>query len=306
MNISFSNPIYLFLLFIIPLFIFFHFASMRWRSKKALKFANFQAISRVSGVDLFSKNIVILILSCVIVMLLVFSISGTTIHLTREITDFSFVIAIDSSQSMSADDFYPNRMDFSKAVSKEIIDFLPQDTAIGIVSFGAYSFIEKDLTKHKTELKSSTDKIQISNVGGTGFYEAIVTSSNLLFNEKGKTVILLSDGQVTIGDIESTIRHAINNDIVVHTVAIGTEDGGETLFGFSRLEKDTLKSLSYQTGGIFIEGETREEIMENLSQILEFERGRASIDIFLYLIIASIILFVIECLLMNLKYDSLP
>ena len=306
MNISFSNPVYFLFLFVIPLFIFFHFASMRGRHKKALKFANFEAISRVSGIDLFSKNIVVLILSCIITVLLVFSISGPTLHLTREITDFSFVFTIDSSQSMSAEDFKPNRMEFSKSLSKEFISSLPERTNIGIVSFGAYSFIEQDMTHNKAEANKAIGKIEISGFGGTGFYEAVVTSSNLLFNEKGKSIILLSDGQVTIGDIESTIRYAMNNDIIVHTVAVATEDGGETVYGVSKLDRETLRALAYQTGGIFIEGENIEDIKEKFSGVLELDRGLVGIDISSYLIMFAIIIFAIECILINLKYDFLP
>ncbi len=59
---SFSNPSYIYLLFLVPIIIFFHFFSLKNNYGKAIKFANFDAIARIKGIDIYSKNIFILIL----------------------------------------------------------------------------------------------------------------------------------------------------------------------------------------------------------------------------------------------------
>lgn len=302
MNFSFSNPSYLLCLLIIPFFILIHFISIKEGKKRALKFANFSAISRISGIDLFSKSILTLLLSSLVVFFLVLSISGMAIHLTRDVSGFSFVIAIDSSVSMSAPDFSPNRLEFSKSVSKEIIEVLPIGTRIGLVSFGAYSFINSELTSNKEVIYGSLGDIEMSGIGGTDFYEAIVTSSNILYNEDGKAIVLFSDGQINIGEVERTLRHALQNNIIIHTIAIATENGGETSQGFvSKLDREVLKALSYQTGGVYIEGINQEEIKELFNKILDLREGPVSIDISVYLLLLALILFVIEFALINFK-----
>ncbi len=301
MNITLSNPKYLFLLFLIPLFIFLHFASIRGRSKKALNFANYEAISRVSGADMFSKNITTLLLSCFILVILVLSISGPRVHLTREVSEASFVFAIDLSQSMTADDFKPNRLEFAKSLSKDFIDIIPDMTKIGIVSFGAYSLIENDITIEKEQLRTSLDKLEISSIGGTGFYETFVTSSNILFNEDVKVVVLFSDGQSTIEDVEVAVRYAVSKGLMIYTIPIGTISGAEAVFGLSKLDSDTLNAISYQTGGVFIEGTDAESLKENFKSAIVSNRGIVAIDVSAYLVLFAILLFAIECILINLR-----
>ena len=55
-----KKPQYLFLLFLIPIVIFIHINSLRTSKTRAIKFANFDAIRKINGVELFSKNITVL------------------------------------------------------------------------------------------------------------------------------------------------------------------------------------------------------------------------------------------------------
>ena len=68
-EIVFNNPSYLFLLFFIPLIILFHFVGLSRKRKNALKFANFEAISKIKGIDLYSKNISTLVFYTVMIFL---------------------------------------------------------------------------------------------------------------------------------------------------------------------------------------------------------------------------------------------
>ena len=184
MIFSFSHPLYLFLLFIIPIFFLIHFLSLKNRKKVALKFANFDAISRIQGVDFFSKNIILLLLSLFIILLMVLAVSGLTFHISKQSSSFSFVIAIDNSQSMQADDFSPNRLTVSKQVAKDFVDTIPYGADIGVVSFSGSSYIEQDISQDKNEIKNAIGNIELSGFGGTDLYEAVITSTNLLKNKE--------------------------------------------------------------------------------------------------------------------------
>jgi Ca-activated chloride channel homolog len=306
MNLFFLNPHYLWFVLTIPLFIFLHFASIRGRNKRALKFANFNAISRVSGIDIFSKSLFVLVANSIIILLLVFSLSGAGLYLERDVVDHSFVFVLDVSQSMVAKDVEPNRLEYSKEIAIEFLRVLPEKTSIGLVSFGAYSFIEQEVGMNKQGIESSIKNLEISSVGGTGIYEAVVTASNILYNQETKAIVLFSDGQENIQDIELTIRHARNKGVVIHTVPIGTEEGGEVFYGVSKLNKENLMALSYQTKGEFIEGDSEIEMISNFEEALEKKRGLVRIDLFNYLILLAILIFVLEAILINLKYGSFP
>ena len=306
MIFSFSHPQYLFLLFLIPLFFLIHFLSLNNRKKVALKFANFDAIAKIQGVDFFSKNILILFLSLFIVLSMVLAISGLTFHTFKQSSSFSFVIAIDQSQSMQADDFFPDRLTVSKQVAKDFVDAIPYGVNIGVVSFSGSSYIEQDMSQNKGEIKNAIENIELAGFGGTDLYEAVITSTNLLKNKENKAIVLLSDGQINVGTIEGVIDYANDNDVIIHTVAIGTKEGGKTDYAISKLDEDSLKSVSYMTGGNYFTAETKEALAESFTEILKLTKKKVSIEVSNYLILFSIVLFVLGFFLTNTKYFHLP
>lgn len=301
MNISFTHPFYLLFLFGIPLLIFFHFFGLKNLKGRSLKFANFEAIARVKGIDLYSKNILLLIFNILFIVLLVSALSGLTIHKEIEAASFSFVIAIDSSESMSAIDISPNRLEAAKETAIAFVDSLAFESYVAILSFSGDSKIEQVLTNNKQEIKYAIENIEISDVKGTDIFEAISNSVGLLNKEKNKAIILLSDGQINVGDINEAIDYAKFNDVLIHTISIGSVEGGETNYGFSKLDEDSLKSLAYNTNGKYFNANNKEELMKSFSELSGSTRKLGSINLSPYLIIIIIILFIIKEFLMSIN-----
>lgn len=304
-SISFLYPRYLFFLFLIPLFILIHLITLRAAKTTALKFANFEAIARIKGVDFLSKNIITLFLSIVIMFLLVMSISGLTLHTLIDATEYSFVISLDTSESMSANDLLPNRMETAKRAALAFIDSLPITTKAGVISFSGNALIEQELTDSKSSMKTAVNDIQVGEISGTDIYEAIITGTNLLSAEKTKAIILLSDGQLNVGTIDDAVKYANENDIVVHTIAIGTEAGGETSYGLSKVDEDSLKALSYNTNGQFFRALDEAELSNSFNEALAKTKRKVGINLSNYLLIASILLFALEYYLINSRYRRL-
>lgn len=301
MNISFTHPIYLLFLFGIPILIFFHFFGLKNLRGRSLKFANFEAIARVKGIDLYSKNILLLIFNVIFIILLVFALSGLTINKEVDASSFSFVIAIDNSESMSAVDLLPNRLEVAKETAINFVDSLPFESYVAILSFSGSSKIEQLLTKNKQEIEYAIENIEISEVKGTDIFEAISNSIKLLDKEKNKAIILLSDGQINIGKINEAIDYARFNEVLIHTISIGSVEGGETSYGFSKLDEDSLKSLAYNTDGKYFNVNNKEELSNSFSQVSETTRKLGSINLSPYLIMVLIILFIIEQFLISIN-----
>jgi len=302
MIFSFTHPQYLLFLFLIPIFFMIHFFSLSNRKKVALKFANFDAISRIMGVDFFSKNVIILFLNSIIILFLVFALSGLTMHTTRESSSFSFVLAMDTSQSMEANDFVPNRITVSKNIASDFIDQLPSGVKIGIVSFSGNAYIEQDLSDDKIAIKNSINRLEIDGWGGTDLYEAVITSANMLSEEENKAIILLSDGQINIGKLEDIITYAQRKDIIIHAIAIGTTEGGETPYAISKLDEESLQSIAYNTGGKYFLAENTDILAESFFNILDLTERKVSIGIANQLILLAILLFSLEVFLVNTRY----
>jgi len=301
MFFSFDNPVYLFFLFAVPFLILFHFLSLKHLKRSALKFANFDAIANVKGIDLFSKNILGLILDILFIFLLVFSLAGLNLHKNMEVSDFSFVIAIDASQSMAAEDFVPNRLSVAKEIAIDFIQTLPGSSSVGIISFAGNTYIQQKLTENKQLLKSSINQIKLDSYGGTDVYEAISISANLLENEENKAIILLSDGQVNIGDITLVIDLLNKEEIVLHSVAIGTPEGGKVSYGISKLDSDILQSLAYSSNGEFFEVQDKQELKNSFNEIMHLINKLGKINLSPYLLILAILLFLLNQFLRNVN-----
>ena len=306
MKIIFSHPDYLLLLFIIPVLIFIHFLAINLKRSQALKFANFDAIARIKGVDLYSKNITVLIFNIFIVFLIVFSVAGMILKTEGSLSPFSFVIAIDSSQSMEANDIKPSRLEAAKEESLAFINLVPLGTRIGVVSFSGNAQIVQTITSDKNLVNTAIKSIIVQSTGGTDITEAVITSANLLEGEEKKAIILLSDGQLNVGDLEDAINYAKKYSAFVHTIAIGTTIGGETSYGLSKLDEDSLKSIAYNTQGIFSSVEDKEDLMRAFREIADVKLGEVSVNLSDYLLFASLFLVVFVYILNNTRFRVFP
>lgn len=304
-SIDFLYPQYLLFLLLIPLYIFIHLATLKTTKNTALRFANFEAISRIKGVDFFSRNIFILILTSIIAFLLILTLSGTRLNMVLEASSYTFVIAIDSSKSMEANDFLPSRMEAAKKAAKDFVDSLPISTRAGIISFSGNALIEVGITDSKSLLKGAIDDIIISDIAGTDVVEAIITGTNILNSEETKAIILLSDGQINVGAIEEAIRYANDNNVVIHTIAIGTEEGGQTSYGISKVDLDSLKGLSYNTGGQSFSAGNQDELLKSFRSAINATDRKVAINLSNYLLIISICLFSLEYWLISSRYRRL-
>ncbi len=306
MILAFDRPTYLLLLVFVPLIILVHFITLRKKRTNALMFANFEAIAKIKGVDLLSKNIFVLIATILVLFCLVFSLAGAKVIRSTYSSSSSFVIAIDTSESMEATDFSPTRFEGAKKAALSFVDLTPPGTKIGIISFSGNSFIEQIPSEEKSKVKSAIKNIPLSEIGGTDIGEAIITSSNILASEPAKSLIIISDGRINVGNIQEAIDYAIEKEVIIHSIAIGSEEGGETSYGLSKVDQDSLKAIAYNTEGVFYLVQDQEELEQAFFSIIDLKLKNVSTDLSAELLVVAILLFVIEYVLVNTKYRIIP
>ncbi|MBN2517282.1 MAG: VWA domain-containing protein, partial [Candidatus Altiarchaeota archaeon] len=279
---------------------------------RAFIFANFEAISRIlGGSQDLSKNMFPLFIRCVILLFLVLALSGTMLIYTGDRTDFDFVLTIDSSSSMLADDYLPNRMEAAKDAAKIFVDSLgAADTRIGVLHFGGVVYTAIKPTSDLEAVKASIDSIQPSTAGGTAVGDALIASTNLfLQTDRGKVVVLLTDGQSNIGTPPlDTLNYTINSNIIVNTIGIGTQQGGKffNLSIVSRLDEDSLRFIAERTGGNYFKVESEEELKDVYRQLAETTETRMTTSLSIYLVFIGLFLLVAEWILLNMRYRTLP
>jgi len=306
MLLQFTHPQYLFLLLLLPVIILLHFFLLKVKRADAVRFANFEAIARIRGIDLYSKNIVIVGLTVAITVLLILSVSGMNLQRSIVSSANSYVIAIDTSQSMEATDLDPSRIEVAKATAKEFVATSPPGTKIAILSFSGNAFIEQALTEDKSLVENSLDVIELSTIGGTDPAEAITTATNVLALEDGKAVILLSDGRINVGNLADSLEYANKNNVIVHTIGLGTEEGGRTAYGISKIEEESLQAAAYGTGGKYFRVQSEVDFQEAFKEILEFKLKKVSFDASKQLLLVSLALVIIQYILINTRYKVLP
>lgn len=312
MEITFSNPMYLWFLIVIPLMILAHFITLRFTSRKALKFANFPAIEYITGKRILSKNYLLLLMRLVIIFLLILAVSGAVFWYEGETSDIDFMLAIDSSGSMMAKDYEPNRLESAKSAASLFVNSLPEDIEVGVLSFAGVSFIKQRPTGDMLKVSKAIDNISIELVGGTAIGSAIISSVNLFKNpERAKVVVLLTDGQNNVGpSVEEAIIYANENHVTVHTIGIGTEEGGGfpdmNLTFVSKLDSETLILIANQTNGEYYKARNESELSETYEEIALSSVKKVSIDLSLIFLITAVILLFAEWGLINTKYRTLP
>ena len=260
----------------------------------------------MKGVDIYSKNIAILVLSCFVVLFFVLSVAGMNVRYNTTISNSSYVIAIDSSASMTANDVYPSRIEFAKNVADTFVNDAPMGTRIGVISFSSVPVIEQSMTQDKILLKQSIGGVNVTYLGGDDFYAAVITAANMLSNESSKAIVLISDGQDNAGGISYAIDYANKNSIAINTIAVGTLAGGNTTYGYSQVNVDTLKSLSFNTQGNFSSANSSAEVNQYVNNIMGLKYGAATVDLSKDLFVIALMLFVLDYILIHTKFRIFP
>ena len=321
MEITFNNPHFLFFLLSIPLLVISHFFTMVYLKRRAFKFANIEAIKRVTGGEkasfrntiFLTRNIGVLVLRIIVLLFLIFSAAGTTLWLNRLTSDFDVVVAVDASSSMLADDFSPNRLGAAKEAAADFIGKLGSRTSIGIISFAGTSFIEQAMTTNFDNALDSIDKIQIRRVGGTDVGGAIIEATNLFLGpgqaNKARVLVLLTDGQSNVGSpVEEAVSYAKTNQVKIYTVGVATQQGGRFLRveGISTVDEKSLTQIAAETGGSYFRADSNQKLSDTFNDILSSSRQKTPIALSHFMLLIALVLLFSEWGLISTKFRSIP
>ncbi len=309
MEVTCNNPSYLWFLLSIPLLIIIHFITEKTSRKRALKFANYEAIAKITGESIVSSNIVLLLIRVAVLGFIILAISGTVVYYVGPVTEADFVLAIDSSASMTANDIKPTRIEAAKTEAINFVNNLPGKSSIGVVSFSGSAFVDQELTDDISKVTGAIENIGIKSAGGSDLGEAIVISVNtLLESKKSKMLIILSDGQSNIGiPLEEAIKYANKNGVNIDTIGVGTKEGGKIagLEVLSKLDEERLQSIALTSGGSYFRATDKESLAQAYKIISSTSEKRISKDISPLLVLASLVIIFLEWMLSSTKYRVL-
>jgi Ca-activated chloride channel homolog len=307
MELLFLYPKFLSLLLLVPFFIFVYFFSLIYNKKKAVLFANFEAMERFYGMEFFSKNFLALYLNLGVLVLLVFCLAGTSISFYADTSSFSYVIAVDNSHSMTSTDIAPSRFVAAKEEAKNFIEMLPRGVEVGIVGFSGDAQVYQELDTSKLKIKMALEELELGVIQGTNIYNALITANKLFEGRQMKSVILISDGQVNVGDAPQIVRYINRNNLIVNTIAVGTEEGGLTAFDtISKADEDFLKALAFESGGQFFRVNDLKTMEDSFEQLIRRTNKEVTVDLSFYLLLIAIVLFAVLWIMYSLRFKVVP
>jgi Ca-activated chloride channel homolog len=195
--------------------------------------------------------------------------AGPTAMVPVPRTAGTVILAIDVSNSMSADDVPPTRLAAAQRAARAFVAEQPDSVDIGVVAFerGALTTARPD-ADHAIAL-AAIDRLKIT--GGTSLGTAIMASLTAIIGKRvavgrdgsapdigywpSATIVMFSDGQNQGADVEPAAAVAQRAGVHIHTVGVGTTAGATVeVDGFhlqTSLEEDTLTSIARTTGGAY-------------------------------------------------------
>lgn len=283
---SWEQPLFLWLILIIPLLFVFRWLIRHYFSQK-LPVA-------VSSRDLKSSptNLIrlipeiLLMLVCMLVLTALARPQKTNEKVEQYTEGIDIMIALDISQSMQIEDFQPNRLEAAKKVALDFIDGRVQDR-IGLIVFSGDAFSLAPLTTDYDLLRSYIRDINfemIENRGtAIGSALAVVTNRMRESEAKSKVAILLSDGDNTAGNIDpiTAAELASAYGIKIYTIVVGRHGlvpYGKDFFGRPNMientvDETTMRRIAEIGGGEFFRATDNEALSSVFSKIDELEKA---------------------------------
>ena len=180
------------------------------------------------------------------------------------------IFAIDTSNSMLAEDVKPDRLERAKLSVLDLVNILQGDK-IGIVAFSGQAFLQCPLTLDYDAFRMSLEALDTNVIqrGGTNISAAIEEAEVAFASTSNrKIIVLISDGEELEDSALSAAKKAAENGVVIYTLGVGGANGefipvrdasgGTTLLKDesgnpvkSRLNEKTLTEIAKATGGFY-------------------------------------------------------
>lgn len=287
---EFAQPYWFLLLLLLP--VLFGIEWKRSRGYTGLKYSSTDSASGVKKTIWTRMRMVPVLLRTAGLILLVVALARPQIkNVTRErfAEGLDIIMVLDTSTSMRAQDFKPNRFEAAREVGKEFIDARTSDR-IGLVVFAAKAYTQTPLTLDYEFLKRMMDEIDVGVIeDGTAIGTALAMATNRLKDTeaKSKVVILLTDGQNNRGEVDPVTAAEVAEALDVRVYAIGVGAHGQApvvidhpFAGRQRrmmevdIDEDMLESVAAKTGGKYFRATNTEALRTVYEEIGELEKTK--------------------------------
>jgi Ca-activated chloride channel family protein len=285
----FEDPIYLWLLVLIPVLALVRFVTYRNQKKRLRKFGDLKLLKNLMpDVSRFRPVVKFWLLLTALTLLIIMLARpqlGTKISQEKR-TGIETIIALDISNSMRAEDIVPSRLDRSKMMVENLVDHFTNDK-IGLIVFAGDAFVQLPITSDYVSAKMFLSSIDPSMMAtqGTDIAAAIDMATNSFTQEEeiGKAIIVITDGEDHEGGALEAAEAAKKKGMRVYVLGVGSSQGapipipgtgdymkdntGNTVM--SALNEEMCKQVAAAGGGAYIHVENNSAAQRQLDNELD-------------------------------------
>ena len=284
----FADPIYLYLLVLIPILALIRFLTYRNQKQRLRKFGDPKLLRQLMpDVSRFRPSVKFWILQGALALLIVMLARpqlGTKINNEQRV-GIETIIAMDISNSMLAEDIVPSRLDRSKMMVENLVDHFTNDK-IGLIVFAGDAFVQLPITSDYVSAKMFLSSIDPSMMAtqGTDIARAVDMATHSFTQEEGigKAIIVITDGEDHEGGALEAAKAAKDAGMRVYVLGVGSTKGapspspgtgdymkdntGNTVM--SALNEEMCRQVAQAGGGAYIHVENNSAAQEQLDNEL--------------------------------------
>ena len=288
---EFAQPYWLLLLLLVPAFAYWEYRRLR-RSYKGLQFSNIGSVKAAPPSIWARMRWLPAALRTGALVLGILALARPQDRHTivqRYAEGVDIMMVLDTSTSMRAQDFQPNRFEAAREVAAEFIKGRTSDR-IGLIVFAAKAYTQAPLTLDYGFLLQMLGEVDVGVIeDGTAIGTALAMAVNRLKDTeaKSKVIILLTDGQNNRGEIDPVTAAEVAEAINVRTYTVGVGAYGEAPFiidhpfaGRQRrmvpveIDEDMLRTVAEKTGGKYFRATNKEALSTIYEEIGELEKTK--------------------------------
>ena len=285
--LRFEDPIYLWMLLIIPILVLVRFIVWQKRKRNLRKFGDPSLLKEMMpDVSKYRPTIKFcLLLSAITILIFMIARPQVGFKISHEKREgIEVLIALDISNSMLAQDVIPSRLEKSKLLIEDLVDHFTNDK-VGLVVFAGDAFVQLPITNDYVSAKMFLQNINPSLITtqGTDLARAISLSQSCFTQREhiGRAIIVITDGEDHEGGALEAAREAYKKGINVFILGVGTSKGapipdgnggylkdnsGQTVL--SALNEQMCQQVAKAGNGVYIHVDNTSDAQEKLNKEL--------------------------------------
>ena len=285
--LRFEDPIYLWMLLIIPILVLVRFIVWQKRKRNLRKFGDPSLLKEMMpDVSKYRPTIKFcLLLSAITILIFMIArpqVGSKISHEKRE--GIEVLIALDISNSMLAQDVIPSRLEKSKLLIEDLVYHFTNDK-VGLVVFAGDAFVQLPITNDYVSAKMFLQNINPSLITtqGTDLARAISLSQSCFTQREhiGRAIIVITDGEDHEGGALEAAREAYKKGISVFILGVGTSKGAPIPDGnggylkdnsgqivLSALNEQMCQQVAKAGNGVYIHVDNTSDAQERLNKEL--------------------------------------